>query len=461
MAFAFASKGFSERNLYQSERRSHRFLLAKNTYWRYFANLCSRTCMNKGFTLYGNISIYFPGVARCCICHFMSLQCFLHFSTFFYIWSQGSHIVWRLLWHSQEVVDELWPSAWVCFERLNTWDSWGWSGSAVQHQDRIVTWSHDSHMCGSHVWIRVGICWITLIISRSMCVGVPAVCVSFRLEGKDVFVFSLVLWHVDWYCRLDCLLPIGFIDADASFSSILLSSNLSKIWIYNKHWEAYVHFTVHHWSIYCMYIIMFPRFQTISKVLRPSFLSAFCEVCRCHQFCVRWLVGGVTWQWKQQKHEWTNVKNLGDILVSRHWCKILQALKIRHPRSTLLVHWLLHHFRVIKVSVYVFHIASGELNWEQHGASLAENPQRRQSEAASPMRRFQVQHLLGASTDPSELTLANLEKPESALGTVGAVSTMAAWHSLAACERMRGVSWSLSCDEPDDTKDICFFAFQS
>lgn len=36
-----------------------------------------------------------------------------------------------------------------------------------------------------------------------------------------------------------------------------------------------------------------------------------------------------------------------------------------------------------------------------------------------------VQHLLGASTEPSELTLAKLEKPESALGTVGAVSTMA------------------------------------
>eukprot|EP00434_Breviolum_minutum_P005784 symbB.v1.2.005099.t1/scaffold234.1/size257806/18 len=36
-----------------------------------------------------------------------------------------------------------------------------------------------------------------------------------------------------------------------------------------------------------------------------------------------------------------------------------------------------------------------------------------------------VNHLLGASTKPSELTLANLEKPESALGTVGAVSSMA------------------------------------
>ena len=36
--------------------------------------------------------------------------------------------------------------------------------------------SHCDMMCGSHVWTRVGICWITLIISRSMCVGVPAVC---------------------------------------------------------------------------------------------------------------------------------------------------------------------------------------------------------------------------------------------------------------------------------------------
>jgi hypothetical protein len=411
---------------------------------------------------------YFHIFPRCCKVLHLSLHVTSMFSTFFYFFlhlkPRFPHRVETALAFSGGGGRALAFSLGVlrALEHLGLMRlEWFCSATSGSHCD-MITWF-------SHVWIAcVDPCWnmldhvnyITFNVCGCACC-VPAVCVSFRLEGKDVFVFSLVLWHVDWYCRLDCLLPIGFIDADASFSSILLSSNLSKIWIYNKHWEAYVHFTVHHWSIYCMYIIMFPRFQTISKVLRPSFLSAFCEVCRCHQFCVRWLVGGVTWQWKQQKHEWTNVKNLGDILVSRHWCKILQALKIRHPRSTLLVHWLLHHFRVIKVSVYVFHIASGELNWEQHGASLAENPQRRQSEAASPMRRFQVQHLLGASTDPSELTLANLEKPESALGTVGAVSTMAAWHSVAACERMRGVSWSLSCDEPDDTKDICFFAFQS
>ena len=77
---------------------------------------------------------------------------------------------------------------------------------------------------------------------------------------------------------------------------------------------------------------------------------------------------------------------------------------------------------------------------EQHGAMRsfvsAESAGTAVCSMRSALHHFQVQHLLGARTDPSELTLAKLEKPESALGTVGAVSTMAAWHSLAARERM-------------------------
>lgn len=70
-----------------------------------------------------------------------------------------------------------------------------------------------------------------------------------------------------------------------------------------------------------------------------------------------------------------------------------------------------------KVSLHVFHAASNKLSlkrclgrqvlqcWPQLSGSL------------------QVTHLLGEATKPDELTMANLSKPGSALGTVGAVST--------------------------------------
>lgn len=173
----------------------------KNSYWWYFANLCSRTCMNKGFTLYGNISIYFPGVARCCICHFMSLQCFLHFSTFEAKVPTSCGDCFSILrrwWTSFGLQFGCASSAWT----LGTHEA----GVVLQCNIRIALW-HD-HMCGSHVWIRVGICWITLIISRSNLCGC-ACCVPachFSCPVTCWLILSAWLFASHWlhWCR--CLL---------------------------------------------------------------------------------------------------------------------------------------------------------------------------------------------------------------------------------------------------------------